>query len=282
MARDISVDASAQVDADAVRVVELYDAYFKDETRRYTTNNEDVTFWDPDGGGPYTYSPISVKREQLQRSGTLQIDQVVIALGSVEESIAQYLEGSNIVGCRFVIRKLFLDAMSAADDAITMMEGLVGGVVISGREASLSILSYFSVFNQVLPATSVSYLCRWGLGSTYCTLDLTASPQVETGTVGAGTTASQIVDAGRAEASDWWKFGEVEMTSGSLEGENRKVKDSAAGTVDMSMPFSATPSVGDTYEIRIGCSKELGRCQAFSNEANFGGFHTVPYDPYLR
>lgn len=283
MARDISVAASAEVDQEEVRVVELYDAYFKDQTRRYTTNNEEITFWDPDGGGPYTYSPISIRREALQRSGQLQVDQVSIDIGSVDETIAQYLEGGNIIGCRFVVRKLFLDAMAAADDAITMMEGHIGGVSVSSQQAVLDIMSYFSVLDQIIPGRSVSYLCGYRFGSTECGIDLEGVSYKKTGTVGAGSTATTINDGARSEADDWWKHGEVEMTSGALDGEVRKIKSSSnAGSFRLATPFSAIPLVGDTYEIRVGCSKELGHCQDFSNEINFGGFHSVPYDPYLR
>ena len=79
-----------------------------------------------------------------------------------------------------------------------------------------------------------------------------------TGTVDAGSSATQVKDAARAETASFWVGMELEFTSGTNAGEKRKITAFTATTVPMGTltldvtndPLPATPAAGDTYLIR--------------------------------
>ena len=100
-----------------------------------------------------------------------------------------------------------------------------------------------------------------------------------TGTVDAGTTDTDIIDAARTEADDYWNEGVVEMTSGDTSGEKRMILTftAATDTAVVKIPLSAAPDPGDTYAMRRGCNKTSRDCNVkHDNWINHGAFPSIP------
>ncbi len=100
-------------------------------------------------------------------------------------------------------------------------------------------------------------------------------------TVDANSTTAYIIDAQRTEANDYWNNGWVHFLTGDNINRSRHIVDFIAADDKAIMDYTLpnTPGVGDEYIIRRGCDKTLDRCEnTFSNEDNFGGFHTIPLE----
>jgi len=72
------------------------------------------------------------------------------------------------------------------------------------------------------------------------------------GQVDAGSSASTVVDATRTEASDFWNDSLLKFTSGSNDGEIRRISDFTSGVLTLDVTtdaLPATPAADDKYRI---------------------------------
>lgn len=125
--------------------------------------------------------------------------------------------------------------------------------------------------------------CRWKLGDTRCTVDLSALTVSGTVTASAipaapnSATRRTFTDTSRTEATDFFNYGSVTFTSGLNNGLSAEVKSFSNGTFVLWAPVLHPISVGDTYTARPGCDKAPDTCKTkFDNFDNYGGFPDVP------
>jgi uncharacterized phage protein (TIGR02218 family) len=124
--------------------------------------------------------------------------------------------------------------------------------------------------------------CRWQFGDPItCGKDL--GPLMVTGTVDSGDGVREFVDAARAEATGYFKFGRVTFTSGANDGISAEIKEHTAGgnfTLWPRLPFAI--DTGVTYEMTPGCTNlkaadgGCNGCTAWGQLARYGGFDKVP------
>jgi hypothetical protein len=108
---------------------------------------------------------------------------------------------------------------------------------------------------------------------------ITITPDLEketAGTADAGGSTTELVDAARTEADNYWRTGELEFTSGDNSGESQQVKESTSGSVTVIFPFTNAIAEGDEYVIRRGCNHTSHDCKLnHNNFANYGAFVTI-------
>jgi uncharacterized phage protein (TIGR02218 family) len=91
------------------------------------------------------------------------------------------------------------------------------------------------------------------------------------------TSNSVITDSSRAEADDYFAYGNLTMTSGDNDGISREVRSFSTGEFILFQPFPYDVEVGETYSVYAGCNKQLATCRdKFSNVINFQGFPDKP------
>ena len=99
-----------------------------------------------------------------------------------------------------------------------------------------------------------------------------------TGTLTAVASQYQFTDSSRAEADDWFGYGEIRFTTGNNAGlKPTQIKAFAGGvfTLHEALPYPA--QVGDEYEAIPGCRKRLQDCRdKFGNVVNRGAQDHVP------
>lgn len=158
----------------------------------------------------------------------------------------------------------------------------IGQVNTSGQMFSAELLGLMKnlekpLVRPILPG------CPATLGDTECAKSLVAF--TVTGTIASiDATGLQITDASRTEASGYFDYGVVTMTSGDSSGYSMEVKSSVVGSFIMQqvMPFGI--AAGDTYSLVAGCDKSFATCGTkFDNVINFQGFPHLPgQDRLLR
>lgn len=124
--------------------------------------------------------------------------------------------------------------------------------------------------------------CRWKFGDPVtCGKDL--APLTVTGTVDDGAGVREFVDAARAEAAGYFKFGRVTFTSGANTGIPAEIKEHTAGgnfQLWPRLPFAI--AAGVTYEMTPGCTNLKAAdggcdgCTAWGQLSRYGGFDKVP------
>jgi len=168
-----------------------------------------------------------------------------------------------------------------------LLAGKVREARVEDPRFVFEIRSAGDAFNQALEQLITPY-CRLRFGSARCG----ATPVTRSGTVTAVTDAMRfaISYTGGDQADDFFNVGEVEFTSGDLNGvisENLfKWDATGAGTASLVLmqPLPAAPAVGVTLTVRQGCPKTRAACKARQPDgdaAPFEGFPDVPGEDVL-
>lgn len=284
MARDLSDDVIAQKNAAQNRPIELYDLYLgsqtavDSDTKFFCGYPDTISFFDLEGSAQ-DYTPIAGKRGPVKHNMDMAVDFFNFTLDSVQiTNLVALVAGTDFRDKRLVIRKVFLDELDEAADAVILFDGKMDRITISEKNFNVQVISKINL--KIRTGRFFQLLCPWTFGGTYCAF-VRSSTGVTTQTCDAGCTTSVIKDAARGEADNYWKDGYVQFTSGENDGVNRRVTASSqsANTFTLDVALDNAPEAGDTYDLYQGCDKLVSTCEdRFSNQANFGGFHTIPVE----
>lgn len=272
--RTLSASIITAKDAVEKGVVYLLEIELEGATLLYTNYETDISF-----GGQIYYSKGFVFPEGPHGT-SLSYQNVQVTIANVDGAISQSMVANEMRGRALRLKLIFMDKTGApiggADDYIDIIEGIVEHGIVNQVVASISVKSRLAALEKKVPTRNYGAACAWVFGGTECTFD-TGSTKLTLQTADSGSTASKIVDAARTEADDYWKDGIVEMTSGDNNGEKRRVLSNTSGEVVLEHAFPNVIGDGDTYSIEQGCDKQYSTCETrFGNEANFGGFVSLP------
>ena len=146
--------------------------------------------------------------------------------------------------------------------------GLVTEVDVTRNMATVKCKDLTYLLNIYMPRRQYMPTCAWTFGDSNCTINKAAL--AVNSAIGAGTTATSIV-CNLSQAAGLFNFGTVTMTSGLNSGISRAVKNYSPHAVTLTGPFPQAFSVGDTFTITPGCSKNLNAAvQQFSAAVSFG------------
>jgi uncharacterized phage protein (TIGR02218 family) len=162
---------------------------------------------------------------------------------------------------------------NVSDGSDTLITGSIGEVTLNLNTVVAELLDLRQYLNQPVGSPSTK-TCRYRLGDSRCTKDITVAPFTVTGTLTSVTDNQIFRDSARAEAIDYFKEGEFTFTSGNNNGITAKIKDYAAdGTFMLMLPLSRTVAGNETYTAVVGCLKRLSEdcITKFNNVLNFGG-----------
>jgi len=285
--RDTTPIVSGILGKDAQKPLEIYDVYLDSETLHYTAYDRDISFFDPDGNAQ-TYSALGISRGPIQTTVENTVDTCTVRLENVNLGMSSYIANNDFRGRKITIRKIFTDVSGswAADDDIYMFKGIMSKPALGEGVLEMGCVSRAGTFELECPKRTYSLLCPWKFAASGCIDGDMTDTQLyaaQNGTIGAGSTASVISDTSRSEANNYWKYGEVEFTSGSNEDAKRNVSTSTQSisfSIDEALDY--VPVSGNTYTIKRGCDKTITRCSGLSNSSAFGGFYSIPNEMIIR
>ena len=160
---------------------------------------------------------------------------------------------------------------------MTVFSGIMTSPKVDEEALEVEVVSPLYNLEKQVPRRIYQNFCQWTFDSPECRGGGASLADEKTGTADAGSTATVLKDSDRTEVDDYWKDGQLEMTSGENSGEVRQILSSTSGEITLLFAFPHAIAKGDTYKIRRGCDKSIKSCRdKFHNEINFGGFVTVP------
>lgn len=160
---------------------------------------------------------------------------------------------------------------SISDGKEFILTGIFGEIKISRNFLAIELRDLRQYFQQALLGSS-SKTCRDRLGGPHCQVNLV--PFTVTGAITSVTSARIFRDSARTEVADYFGEGIFKFTSGLNQNLSAKIYGYAAdGTFTLSLPFTNSPSIGDTYIAIAGCRKRLEEdCRdKFDNVLRFFG-----------
>ena len=279
--------ASASGDTNAP--LELYDLYLDGGTLRFVNYDKNISFYDVVDGSSQTYIALPIAREVYERTVENPINSIVLGIANVDRAISAWLAIQEFRGRRVIIRKVFADQLTTSGDTAIIFDGVMDCPKASEEAVQINAVDRIGTLNREAPRRWYQILCNWKYMDEFCGFGRASGDMYATvnGIVSGDSTNVIIKSANLAGYSnDYFKDGEVQVTSGQSALKKRKVLLSSGDTVNLiklsfSLPYA--PASGDTFTLRRGCDKTHFRCSGdFQNDANFGGFDTIPLEMIIE
>lgn len=284
--RTLSAAFRANASGDANQPLELYDMYLDNEVVHFVNYDKNISYFDIDGVAQ-TYTALPISRQEYERSLENPINSVVIGIANIDKSISAYLAANDFRGRRLVIRKVFADALSSADDNAVIFDGVMDTPAASEESVQVNAVDRIGTLFKEVPRRWYQLLCNWKFGDAFCSQGKTSGDMYGTARYSCSTGSSTkiIKSATLVQVNNYWIDGDIQITSGQSAIKKRKVVSSSQSensvNLDFALPYA--PVVGDTFTIRRTCDKTHFRCSGdFSNDLNWGGFDSVPAQMVVR
>ena len=165
--------------------------------------------------------------------------------------------------------RLFMSAWGNLSlGTVNVFLGQITDVSVTRNMATFKCKDARNLLNIYMPRRQFQPTCPWVFGDSNCGFNragLTVSSTVATGSSG-----STIV-CGLAQASGYFTAGVVKWTSGLNAGISRMIKSYSTGSVQLVAPPPNPLSVGDTFNITPGCTKNFaGQTSSFNGAVENG------------
>ena len=284
--RTLSAAFRSEASGDSNAPLELYDMYLDSEVIHLVNYDKNISYFDIDGVAQ-TYTALPVSRQEYERSVENPINSVVVGMANVDKSMSAYLANNDFRGRRLVIRKVFANALTSADDNCIIFDGVMDTPAASEESVQVNVTDRIGTLFKEVPRRWYQLLCNYKFGDAFCFQGKTSGDMYATAnySCAAGSSTTVVKSASLTQANNYWIDGDIQITSGQSALKKRKIVSSnAVGTsvnLDFALPFA--PAVNDTFTIRRTCDKTHFRCSGdFSNDLNFGGYDSVPAQMVIR
>lgn len=282
--RTLSQVFKTAASGDQIAPIEIYDVFLDSQTLHYAQYPTNVTFFDLDGAAT-TYTALPLQRDPAKATSDLSINHITVRIANVDKAMSAYLASNEFRGRRLVIRKMLRDVSVASGDAARIFDGIMDSPAADEKWLTVTAVDRIGSLMKFCPRRHYQLLCNWKFGSTECDVNLSDAINSGDSSVDSATT-SVVTDSSLpngASGDDWYVDGYVQFTSGNLNNIRRRIKDSNATTFTLDTDLSEAPANGDTYTIWRGCDQTWFVCSGdFVNDANYGGFPTIPEQMVLR
>lgn len=279
--RTVSGEVTAEIVKAYNRPIELYILFLRDFTLYFAANDTDITFfsWDTDEETTsitsQVYTALAISRDDVRSNADSKVDSVRITIDNVTRGLTILLADNDLRGRRLIILKVFADLLTDRSNFIPVFDGLMDGFEVNEMSAVFSATSRLGNLDMQIPRRMYQASCNWIFGDEFCTYPVEAMG-VSGQSADSGSSSAYIIDAARAEADDYWRFGKVQITSGVNKGLKRRVASSSGTRIDFDITLPSGIETGATYTLHQGCSKTQLWCSGLGNLENFGGFPTIP------
>ncbi len=275
------------------RPIELLDLFFGSQTAddantlHFAIHDENVSFYSM-GGVLKTYTAIGVQRSDVSNVMENEARQTTLELANVNKQFQSFFfqNADFMRDKRVVLRHLFKDAMSAAGDALVILDATINTVRITEKACQLELSGVIGQL-QFKTGRYLDRLCSLNFAGTLCAAGTTAATLLQevTDTVAAGSSKTAIRVTTTAVADKYYALGVLEYVGAANAGIIRKIIKWTQSTKEAVLDFALpnNPVTGESVKLRRDCDKTINECKGrytevhatLGNSANDHGFPTV-------
>lgn len=284
--KTLSTPFKVRASGESCQPIELYDLYLDDTTLHLVNYDKNISFYDVDGN-VQTYTAVSVGRETYERTVENPINSIALGIANVDRSMSAYLASHEFRGRRVIIRKAFADNLTSSGDVAVIFDGVMDTPAASEQTVQINAVDRIGTLKRECPRRWYQLMCNNKFFDEQCSYGKSSGDIYATQNYScfSGCTNTAVKSTSLIQADNYWKNGEILITSGQNGRKKRKiVLSNQASTIvnlDISLPF--TPASGDTFTISRGCDKTRLQCSGdFNNDANFSGYPTIPQEMIMR
>ena len=162
---------------------------------------------------------------------------------------------------------------------VTLMKGRVADATFGRSKLEIEVNSWTELLSNQMPRAYYQSPCNNTLGDARCGVD--RNLYAEAGEI-IGPDTGAVFSTSLPAGANWMAYGILTMTSGVCAGESRPIAynsgPAATGNViQLQVPLSLVPALGDTFVAFAGCDKTMGTCKGkFNNLGRFAGYPFIP------
>jgi len=277
--RDLPTSIASVITQDENKPVELLEIYLDTETFYFAQADDYVVL------GTQTYSPFGFSRSAVRASAELEVDEMALQLDNVDLTLAKRVIATDFVGRRVVLKKAVREQLGAGN-YVVIFDGRMDEPSLDQSKLTVQVRSWLDSLHQMVPRRMYSTLCNYQHYDPSCTVSKIVGTNLLTGTAIGSSTDSVLVAAVLSGQGDtyWGPIGTLTFNTGS----NRNIGREATGSSQSSnsttvrVPFPFAINSGDVFTLTRGCRKNIDDCiNKYSNYVNYGGFPTIPQQPYI-
>lgn len=248
------------------------------QSRGLEVNNTDVTCTPSQGANNIPASVITVPSGVVAVYGGLMDLATTTGGNTVSIPFLQAIRAGLFDRAKAERFRLFMPTPGDISlGTVRMFLGEINSITLTRTFAKITCNDATDILNIQMPRRQYQPTCPWTFGDSNCTFD--KSSTMKTDAAAAGSSTVQIA-CGLSDAVGTFNFGSLIFTSGANNGITRSVKSYQPGVVILTGGFPYTPSIGDTFQIFAGCSKNFsGAEETFNGSAALGSTSSLILAP---
>lgn len=274
MPRSITAALEAHFGQDLTTLAVCYDIEKRDGTvLGFTSCDKDITY------GGVTYNSFATANiTNLEHLASTDADNLEIDIAFDDNYITKEDVQKGLYD-KAIMRLFIINYEDTGMGIVKLTKGNLGTIQLGEHSAKAELMSMSNALKNKIGRV-YAYRCDAELGDTRC--GVTVSNFTVTGTVTAAASQTVFTDSGRSEAADYFKYGQVTITSGENSGWTRECKAYASGQFTLLFAFPYEIAVGDTYEAVAGCSNYPDTCKnTFDNYDRYRGYPDLPGNDHI-
>jgi uncharacterized phage protein (TIGR02218 family) len=167
---------------------------------------------------------------------------------------------------------------------VVLFSGRLSGVTIDAEGITVTSKGHNVLMNQQAPRNLYQTNCEHTFCDAGCTLSASAYTFTGQALIGGSTASVLKWNVPGGFTASRFVLGKVTMTSGAAAGQVRTVRGAVGSSLGLTYPLYDLPNTGDTFNILMGCDRQLASCQtrkqangtSVDNSQHYRGFPFVP------
>ncbi len=220
-----------------------------------------------------TYTPYPIKREKVNFSVDLRVDQTSVRLAR-NWGLDRAVTANLLSGAAFSITRVRKEAPD--HDNMLLFDGEIANIASGFSEIQLRAQT-LDFLNFLLPRREIQVACNWKLYDKFCSVGVTTFQS--SGVTSQASATGRILNSTTfsGETNEYYTLGYVEITSGDNKHLKRSISSHTSDAVTVIPPFPFTLAQSTSFKVVPGCRHDIGDCEdKFNNLINYGGFPYVP------
>jgi uncharacterized phage protein (TIGR02218 family) len=223
------------------------------------------------------YEPLGgVESTATNQSAGLSVDNIRLEL-LLDRTILltpRYIAGGALANAEATVAIVDFTALPATLEAAhVIFNGYVSETSLTNTTINIELLARTTNLNKNIEE-NLGATCRFELGDNRCQANLVGQGYQVVRSVASVTILPDgynIVMAAHTFATSYWVGGSAKFVTGLNAGMQYRIAQASGSTFKIESETPEVINVGDTIELKAGCSKDRAACAFYNNSLRYGG-----------